>query len=59
MRLLAHIEREPVIERILRHLDLWEEPARPRDRGPPETTPGTDQEPFADDLPFGPDTYAE
>lgn len=60
MRLISLIEEEEVIEKILRHLDLWEGPARCTDRGPPlrlerEYT----REPFDDDLPFGPDSYAQ
>ncbi len=60
MRLISLIEEDEIIEKILRHLDLWEGSSRCTDRGPPlrlerEYT----REPFDDDLPFGPDSYAE
>jgi len=60
MRLISLIEEDDVIEKILRHLDLWEGPGRPTERAPPlrlETE--YIREPFDDDLPFGPDSYAE
>lgn len=60
MRLISLIEDAPVIEKILRHLDLWDGQARPTERGPlPTLEIGYIQEPFYDDLPFGPDAYAE
>jgi len=60
MRLISLIEDAPVIEKILRHLDLWEGPARQTDRGPPPLLElGYIREPFYDDIPFGPDAYAE
>lgn len=59
MRLISLIEDAPVIEKILRHLDLWEGLARPTDRGPPPLELDYVREPFYDDIPFGPDAYAE
>jgi hypothetical protein len=60
MRSISLIEDAPVIEKILRHLDLWEGLARPTDRGPPlRLEPEYIREPFYEDLPFGPDSYAE
>jgi hypothetical protein len=60
MRLISLIEEDEAIEKILRHLDLWEGPVRRTGRGPPPTLElGYVREPFYDDLPFGPDTYAE
>ena len=60
MRLISLIENDQVIEAILRHLDLWEGPSQPTGRAPPlalqrELT----YEPIADDLPLGPESYAE
>jgi hypothetical protein len=60
MRLISLIEDDPTIEKILRHLDLWEGLVRCNDRGPPlRFEPEHTREPFYDDLPFGPDSYAE
>jgi hypothetical protein len=60
MRLISLIEDDPTIEKILRHLDLWEGSARPTERAPPlRLEPEYIREPFDDDLPFGPDSYAE
>jgi hypothetical protein len=60
MRLISLIEEDEVIEKILRHLDLWEGPVRCTDRGPPlRLEPEYTREPFYDDLPFGPDSYAQ
>ncbi len=60
MRLISLIEDDPTIEKILRHLDLWEGIARRTDRAPPPPLElACVREPFDDDLPFGPDTYAE
>lgn len=57
MRLISLTEEDEVIEKILRHLDLWEGCT---DRGPPlRLEPEHTREPFYDDLPFGPDFYAE
>ena len=61
MKLIALIEEQEVIEKILGHLDLWEEPTGPSGPSPPaplrlEPT----YEPFYDDIPFGPDkSFAE
>ena len=60
MRLISLIEEDGVIEKILRHLDLWEGPVRCTDRGPPlRLEPEYTRKPFDDDLPFGPDSYAQ
>ncbi len=60
MRLISLIEDDSIIEKILRHLDLWEGLARPTVRAPPPPVElGYVREPFYDDLPFDPDTYAE
>jgi hypothetical protein len=60
MRLISLIEEADVIEKILRHLALWEGPVRRTDRAPPlRLEPEYIREPFYDDLPFGPDSYAE
>jgi len=54
------IEDNPTIEIILRHLDLWEGLARSTDRAPPLRLESEYvREPFYDDIPFGPDNYAE
>ncbi|MBM3860227.1 MAG: hypothetical protein FJ395_11325 [Verrucomicrobia bacterium] len=53
MRLISLIEDAPVIEKILRHLDLWEGLALPL-RLESEYI----WEPFYDDLPFSPDACA-
>jgi len=60
MRLISLIEDDPTIEKILRHLELWEGPVRRTDRAPPPPLElGYIREPFYDDLPFGPETYAD
>ena len=60
MRLISLIEDAPVIEKILLHLELWEGPVRCTDRGPPlRLEPEYTREPIDDDLPFGPDSYAQ
>ena len=60
LRLISLIEEDEVIEKILCHLDLWEGPIRCTDRGPPlRLEPEYTREPFDDDLPFGPDSYAQ
>ncbi len=60
MRLISLIEDDPTIEKILRHLDLWEGLARRTDRAPPPALErGYVREPFYDDIPFGTDAYAE
>jgi hypothetical protein len=60
MRLISLIEEDEVIEKILRHLDLWEGPVRGNDRAPPLRLESEfTRESFDDDLPFGPDSYAE
>jgi hypothetical protein len=60
MRLISLIEDDPTIEKILRHLDLWEGQVRRTARAPPPLLElGYIREPFYDDLPFGPDAYAE
>jgi len=60
MRLISLIEDDSTIEKILRHLDLWEGLARPTERAPPLRLESEYiREPFYDDLPFGPDAYAE
>jgi hypothetical protein len=60
MRLISLIEEDEVIEKILRHLDLWEGPVRCPARAPPlRLESELTREPFDDDLPFGPDSYAE
>jgi len=60
MRLISLIEDDAIIEKILRHLDLWEGLARPTDRAPPLRLESEYvREPFYDDIPYGPDAYAE
>jgi len=60
MRLISLIEDDEIIEKILRHLDLWEGRARPTERAPPPPLElGYIREPFYDDTPFGPEAYAE
>ena len=60
MRLISLIEDDPTIEKILRHLDLWEGLARRTDRAPPPALElGYVREPFYYDIPFGTDAYAE
>jgi hypothetical protein len=51
---------EETIEKTLRHLDLWEGPIRRTNRAPPMLLEsGYIREPFYNDIPFGPETYAE
>jgi hypothetical protein len=58
MRMIALIDDPVVIEKILRHLDLWPEESLPA-RAPPERiTQGYVIEPFLDDLPFYDDAIA-
>jgi hypothetical protein len=60
MRLISLIEDDAVIEKILRHLDLSEGLARPTERAPLLRLESEYiREPFYDDIPFGPDAYAE
>jgi hypothetical protein len=49
-----------VLEKFLDCGDLWEDLARPTDRAPPLRLESEYiREPFYDDLPFGPDSYAQ
>ncbi len=58
MKLIAVIEDGETIEKLLRHLNLWEDrrPARP----PPTLAPPeqTTYEPFYDDMPYGTESFA-
>jgi hypothetical protein len=60
MQLISLIEEVAVIEKILRHLDLWEGPVRCTDRAPPlRLESASIREPFDDDLPFGSESCAK
>jgi len=55
MRIMALIDEAFVIEKILRHLGLWEEEPLREARPPPDAVEEVEiaAEPFLDDLPYG------
>ena len=57
MYIIALIDDAEVIEKILKHLDVWDDP--PSERGPPPSVPIPEviYEPFYDDFQFCPEEY--